>query len=1319
MTEERPCPQCGTPVPASSPEAICPRCLLLAGLVSEPSASQPAATTPSPLRHEGFVPPAVAEIARAFPQLEIIELIGRGGMGAVYKARQRELDRLVALKILPPDIGSDPAFAQRFNREARALAKLNHPHIVTIFDSGQSGDFYYLLMEFVDGVNLRQTMRTARLSPPEALAIVPQICDALQYAHDEGIVHRDIKPENILVDKRGRVKIADFGLAKLLASGGHESHESASLLTATAQVMGTLRYMAPEQMESSAHVDHRADIYSLGVVFYELLTGEVPMGRFEPPSQRVEIDVRLDEVVLRALEREPAKRYQHASDVKTDLHTVTSSPAIAATARAGAKLASDPGAGRAEFDLDAARQEVKVPALALMFVGVLYLLFSAIPLCVLPALWLLMPIERAPPKDSHALPIGAWRSVPTGGTLAAMSAMDDALALDGPHHELLSAALLAQEAAPAAERGTPTWLGVLLGIVGLALLVQLPLSLLMIAGGWRMQRLESHGLAVLASLVALLPCQPLWPLGLIVGIWSLIVLNRSHVKAAFAANDKQRRQPPTAEQMPSPTIGGRRQSLIDRGQKGQTFPSQTYPRDTADILLVFVTAPLILGVFALLPGGVAMLLGMALGLALWQSVALAGLFGGGVFIVGCIILGTGSVRSIVVDHEGLTVNRFIGPSKFLPWSSVRRIAPISRGQALTQVWLWPGLPPRGSIICMAVSGYQRIDCEGDCWYFCPRNVERFYGAVEYFRAPASETANVELPPPTSARDDVLHLVGGPALGMFGLSFAYVLLGIVLLIVVSLMPSTLNAPATMAPFYSRISIWGATAIFCGASIMLGMIAFAGGRQMLALRSWPVAVTAAVIAAIPLGLLARLPLGVMHFYPLVGVWALVTLLRPRVRAQFSAETGRQALVKEAGQFATPRVAQPKLLWLAGVGGILLIAAGTLLVVRLLSHKPVGDYIIYDVVADTSLALTPIDMEALARAVDRRVNTSIAKIGRVSAGRTREGQVISIGIYGENSNTRQQIIRRMDAAGTLELRVLAHRTVNEKIATLAEETTSDVVTEKRTGEEAAKAVARWIPATARWLEQKFYNENIVTRSSPAGQTEVLVLVGAADVSQGDLKSVQVVTDEIGSPAISVSFNAQGVQRMTKLTSEHVSTEHQSWYLAIIINGRLESSPRIMAPVTKSAILTGRFTDEEAADLAAVLEAGSLPAKLKLSSLTLPPDFDGEWVCVYFERDGVEVIHDSELSSTFSGEEFVVKQRGQIVVAGTSKVNPNKQPQEIDTTYTAGELQGQTIKGIRKIEGERITYCRAASADDPRPTEFTTTPGSGRLLTIYDRRR
>jgi serine/threonine protein kinase len=311
------CPGCGSGLPADAPEELCPECLLKAAIEGGSRAGEaqgtttphPSGSVPAPLRPEDLAP--------HFPQLEILELLGRGGMGVVYKARQIRLDRLVALKILPPELGRDPAFAERFAREARALAKLAHPRIVGVHDFGQSRGLFYILMEFVDGLNLRGLLREGRLKPEEALRIVPQICEALQYAHDEGVVHRDVKPENILLDRRGDVKIADFGLAKLLGA-----ITSDSALTGSHQVIGTLRYMAPEQMERPLAVDHRADIYSLGVVFYEMLTGELPLGRFAAPSKKVQVDVRLDEVVFRALEKEPERRYQHVSEVKTEVESI-------------------------------------------------------------------------------------------------------------------------------------------------------------------------------------------------------------------------------------------------------------------------------------------------------------------------------------------------------------------------------------------------------------------------------------------------------------------------------------------------------------------------------------------------------------------------------------------------------------------------------------------------------------------------------------------------------------------------------------------------------------------------------------------------------------------------------------------------------------------------------------------------------------------------------------------------------------------------------------------------------------------------------------
>ncbi len=347
MDTQRICSTCGKPIAANAPEGLCPDCLLKAAIGTGVDLG---ADTAAGATNPRFVPPPVAEIAPLFPQLEILELIGHGGMGAVYQARQKELDRCVALKILPPGIGQTPAFAERFTREARALAKLNHPGIVTIYDFGQAQPppgapphspppLYYFLMEFVDGVNLRQLLHTKRVAPREALAIVPQICDALQYAHDQGIVHRDIKPENILMDRRGRVKVADFGLAKIVRGPGIEpadaldsagaagrSPGAAPALTEASKVMGTPQYMSPEQIATPGEVDHRADIYALGVVFYQMLTGELPGTPLEPPSAKVQIDVRLDEVVLRALEQKPERRYQQASLLKTGIETIAASP---------------------------------------------------------------------------------------------------------------------------------------------------------------------------------------------------------------------------------------------------------------------------------------------------------------------------------------------------------------------------------------------------------------------------------------------------------------------------------------------------------------------------------------------------------------------------------------------------------------------------------------------------------------------------------------------------------------------------------------------------------------------------------------------------------------------------------------------------------------------------------------------------------------------------------------------------------------------------------------------------------------------------------
>ncbi len=265
-----------------------------------------------------WLPPAPEEVAALLPQYRIESLLGHGGMGAVYKGSQATLDRAVAIKLLPAEIAADESFVARFTREARTLAQLQHPGIVAVHDFGQTGAGHlYFVMEYVDGTDLQKILRGPRLQPAQALEAICQICEALQYAHGQGVIHRDIKPANILFTREGRAKLADFGLAR-------PSAEDPGGLTHTQMAVGTPDYMAPEQREG--HADQRADIYALGVMLYEMLTGQRPQGIFAPPSERVSVDARIDAVVVKALQQEPARRYQQVREMQTDVDRIRSTP---------------------------------------------------------------------------------------------------------------------------------------------------------------------------------------------------------------------------------------------------------------------------------------------------------------------------------------------------------------------------------------------------------------------------------------------------------------------------------------------------------------------------------------------------------------------------------------------------------------------------------------------------------------------------------------------------------------------------------------------------------------------------------------------------------------------------------------------------------------------------------------------------------------------------------------------------------------------------------------------------------------------------------
>ena len=257
-SEPAKCPNCSSPLPDHAPQGLCPKCLF-AGLGAETLDDASASVRP-PV-------PTPEELAPHFPQLEILDCLGRGGMGVVYKARQKSLNRLVALKLLAPERVGDPVFAERFSHEAQALARLNHPNIVTIFDAGEEHDLAFIAMEFLKGRDLAPYIKPDNLLPqPKVLSIVARVAEALSYAHVNNVVHRDIKPANIMYDlESDTVKVTDFGIARITDSSK----------TKTGMVLGTPSYMSPEQL-AGKKIEGRSDLFSLGATLYQLLSGQLP-----------------------------------------------------------------------------------------------------------------------------------------------------------------------------------------------------------------------------------------------------------------------------------------------------------------------------------------------------------------------------------------------------------------------------------------------------------------------------------------------------------------------------------------------------------------------------------------------------------------------------------------------------------------------------------------------------------------------------------------------------------------------------------------------------------------------------------------------------------------------------------------------------------------------------------------------------------------------------------------------------------------------------------------------------------------------------------
>lgn len=294
---------------------------------SAPSAPAPG-STPPPRTTGGnwrWEPPSAEELQQLMPGYTIEKILGRGGMGAVYRGLQTNLDRPVAIKILPPGVAEeDPSFAERFRSEAKLMAKLNHPAVVAVYDFGTTlGGQLYFAMEYVDGSDVSQMIAAqGKLLPEHALAITAHVCDALQAAHDLGIVHRDIKPANVLLNMKGQVKVADFGLAKVEEPGQHG-------LTKAGFAMGTPNFVAPEALMLGVVMDGRADLYAVGVMLYQMLTGIIPRGAFKPASALVlGLDPRFDLIITKAMQHDRADRHQSPAELRRELDVILTVPFV-------------------------------------------------------------------------------------------------------------------------------------------------------------------------------------------------------------------------------------------------------------------------------------------------------------------------------------------------------------------------------------------------------------------------------------------------------------------------------------------------------------------------------------------------------------------------------------------------------------------------------------------------------------------------------------------------------------------------------------------------------------------------------------------------------------------------------------------------------------------------------------------------------------------------------------------------------------------------------------------------------------------------------
>ncbi|MFT5883419.1 MAG: serine/threonine protein kinase, partial [Crocinitomicaceae bacterium] len=301
---------------------------------------------------QGFQPPTPEELNHFFPAYEVTDFIAQGGMGAVFRATQISLDRPVAIKILPHEMGLDPEFSSSFETEAKAMAMLNHPNLVKVFDFGNIEGILYIVMELAPGRSLFDSVHGKSVEMSEASRLISDMCRGLEHAHNAGLIHRDIKPANVLVDDSARPKIVDFGLARPLSN----THTGGT-------IYGTKGYTAPEVLTDPRNIDQRADIFSVGAMLYELLTGQMPPDPYVPASSLSDSDTAFDTIILKAIHPQRSLRYSNAGEMADELDELAARLEQVSSQPAGLQVVTRP-VQRSSSSLPHTRIQVKQPSSA-------------------------------------------------------------------------------------------------------------------------------------------------------------------------------------------------------------------------------------------------------------------------------------------------------------------------------------------------------------------------------------------------------------------------------------------------------------------------------------------------------------------------------------------------------------------------------------------------------------------------------------------------------------------------------------------------------------------------------------------------------------------------------------------------------------------------------------------------------------------------------------------------------------------------------------------------------------------------------------------